>query len=120
MTIRSRVRRKSIEMRKKMPGTVTTTVTPRNAGDTSGSDLTVKRCEKRVTTKDERLAAGEVAIESEMVTWMIWKIEISGGTVERGWIVTESDGTRWKIMTVDKELLGERFRCPAIRVMSSS
>lgn len=115
---KSRIRRMSVAMRKKMPGTMTVTVTPRLAGDVSSNGMQVRYAEKRPTTNDERQASG-VDVGAEMVTWMLWKTEVPGGNIERGWRITEADGTKWEVESVAKELLEERIRCPCMLILSS-
>lgn len=115
----SRVEKMARRMRKKMPGTKDIKLTPIGARSVAGTPIDVENAEKRPITNDERLAS-QIDIEAESITWMIWKEDVEGGVVRRSWHVTETDGTKWEIKSVTAELLGNRLRCPSVRIRSAT
>ena len=94
---------------------VGTTLLHRLDGDTYDEPIEVEIARRRVVTKDD-LPAGMATIETDFVSWTLWK---SGGVTavnKDDKIVDGRDGSAWIVRRANLTVAGNLFDCLCERV----
>ena len=103
-----------------IPGVRSVNLYPRNAGSVTGNGV-MSKAEKRPIDDTEKKAS-DISVETESCIFHVWPSTFSDTTYDPKvfHLVEESDGTRWEVKSVRREMLESRLKLTVIQLFEKT